>query len=47
MIGTVISRRLASLHELQTVYGTQDLYNLMDIIMVDDYNQGAAHGNGN
>jgi hypothetical protein len=47
VIGTVVSRRLATLHELETVYGSQDLYDLMDIIMVDDYNQGVINGNRN
>jgi len=47
VIGTVISRRLATLHELETVYGSQDLYDLMDIITVDDYNQGVINGNRN
>jgi hypothetical protein len=43
IIGAVISRRLATLHELETVYGTQDLYDLMEIIAVDDYNQGVMN----
>lgn len=47
VIGTVVSRRLATLHELETVYGSQDLYDLMDIIAVDDYNQGVINGNRN
>lgn len=38
MIGTIISRRLATLHEIDTVYGTQDIYDLMEIIAVDNYN---------
>lgn len=39
MIGAVVSRRLATLHELDTVYGTQDVYDLMEIAAVDDHNQ--------
>lgn len=46
MIGNIISRRLATLHQLETVYGTEDMYKLMDIIAVDDYNQGVINGNG-
>lgn len=38
-IGTVVSRRFASLHELSTVYGTQDLYDMLEIIAVDNHNQ--------
>ena len=29
---------MATLHELQTVYGVEDAYNMMEIIMIDDYN---------
>lgn len=39
MIGTVVSRRLATLHELDTVYGTQDMHDLMEIVAVDNHNQ--------
>lgn len=27
------------MHELQTVYGTQDLYDLLEVVMVDAYNR--------
>lgn len=37
-IGTVVSRGFASLHELDTVYGTQDLYDMLEIIAVDNHN---------
>lgn len=49
MIGTVISprNRMATLHELETVYGSQDLYDMMDIIAVDNYNQGVLNGDSN
>lgn len=43
IIGAVISRRLATLHELSSVYGTQDLYDLMEIIAVDEHNQGVMN----
>ncbi|WP_254926082.1 transcription elongation factor GreA [Bordetella genomosp. 11] len=33
-----MSRGLATLHELQSVYGAEDLYNLLEIIAVDAYN---------
>lgn len=39
IVGTVISRGLATLHEIDTVYGTQDLYDLLEIIAVDAHNQ--------
>jgi hypothetical protein len=37
-IGTVISKGMATLHELQTVYGSQDLYDLLELIAVDAHN---------
>jgi len=42
-IGAVISSRLATLHELQTVYGTEDLYAFLEVISVDAYNQAIAN----
>lgn len=38
MIGTIVSRRLATLHELDTVYGTQDMHDMMEIVAVDNHN---------
>jgi 4-diphosphocytidyl-2C-methyl-D-erythritol kinase len=38
-IGTVVSKGLATLHELDTVYGTQDLYDMLEIIAVDAHNE--------
>ena len=35
----MISRRLATLHELDTVYGCEDMWNLIEVSIVDDYNQ--------
>lgn len=37
-IGTVISRGFATFHELDTVYGTQDLCDMLEIIAVDNFN---------
>jgi hypothetical protein len=42
-IGTVISSRLATLTELDSVLGTEDLYNLLEIQTVDSYNQYLAN----
>ena len=52
MVGMVVSSKHATLHELQTVYGVQDLYNLAELIAVDAYNSRAVieaqqHANGN
>ena len=41
-IGTVISSRLATLRELDTVYGLEDLYTLLEILAVDAHNQQVA-----
>jgi hypothetical protein len=31
------------LHELQTVYGLEDAYDLLEIVQVDRYNEALAH----
>ena len=41
-IAVVVSSRLATMHELQTVYGFRDLYDLLEIIAVDNHNQRIA-----
>jgi hypothetical protein len=41
-IGTVVSSRLATLHELDTVYSTEDLYALLEIVAVDGHNRRLA-----
>jgi hypothetical protein len=38
-IGAVISSRLATMHELDTVLGAEDAYRLLEIVAVDAYNQ--------
>ena len=37
-IGAIVSRGLATLHELDTVYGTEDLHDLMEIMAIDTHN---------
>ncbi len=34
-----MSSRLATLHELGTVYGVKDLYDLIEVIVVDAHNK--------
>ncbi|MEX3628087.1 MAG: transcription elongation factor GreA [Burkholderia sp.] len=41
-IGAVLSRRLASIVELQTVLGQDDLHDLLEIIIVDSHNERIA-----
>lgn len=38
----MISAGKATLHELQTVYGTKDLYDLLEIVIVDAHNEWLA-----
>ena len=38
-IGMVISSKLASLVELDTMLGAEDVYDLLEIASVDAYNQ--------
>jgi hypothetical protein len=39
MIGAIVSKGMAKLHEFDTVYGTQDMHDFWEIIMVDNANQ--------
>jgi len=34
-----VSRKLATLKELQTFYSLEDAYNLLEIVMVDNHNE--------
>lgn len=38
----MVINRLATLHELQTVYSYEDLFDLLEILQVDAYNQTVA-----
>lgn len=42
-----MSSRLATLTELQTVYGVADAYNLLEILLVDLHNERRIRGNPN
>ena len=37
-----MSARMATLHELQTVYGVADAYNMLEVLNVDLHNQRVA-----
>ena len=43
MITAVINKRYATLYELQTIYGTEDLFNLYEILLVKMYNEEKAY----
>lgn len=42
LIGVIVARRLATLHELETIYSYEDALNLTEIILVQNYNEWAA-----
>lgn len=42
MVGVIISRNLATLHELQTVYSFEDALDMVEIIDVQGYNEWVA-----
>ena len=37
-IGAVLSSRMATMVELETVLGLEDLYNMLEVIAVDAFN---------
>jgi len=39
LIGFIVSNGKATLHELETVYGWEDAYDLLEIIVVDAHNR--------
>lgn len=42
MVGLVLSAKLATLHDLQTVYSYRDLLDLAEVAMVTGYNEWAV-----
>jgi hypothetical protein len=38
---------MATLHELQTVYGAEDMYNMLEVLVVDNYNERILSKQGN
>jgi len=42
-VGTVVSAGLATLHEVDTVLGLEDIYDLLEILAVDTENKRRAH----
>lgn len=42
-IGAVISAGKASLHECDTVYGLEDIYDILEIISVDAHNRNVMN----
>jgi hypothetical protein len=42
LVGVIAARKLATLHELQTVYSYEDALDMMEIITVQNYNEWVA-----
>lgn len=42
MIGAIVSARIATLHELETVYSLEDAYELLEVLSVDAINRRIA-----
>lgn len=42
---TLISKRIATLHELDTVYGVRDAYDMLEVVTIDDYNAALVNQN--
>lgn len=42
-IGMCVSAKFASLHELDTIYGLVDLYDMIEIFFVDAFNEREAN----
>lgn len=47
VIGTLVSSGKATLHELQTVYGVQDAYDLLEVLTVDLHNEKVMRADRN
>lgn len=43
-MAVIISERLATMHELETIYGSEDAYNFLEIIAVNNTNEMIARG---
>lgn len=41
-IGVIVSKRLATLVELDTILGTRDMHDLLEIIVIDAHNDRIA-----
>lgn len=43
MIGAIVSNKLATLYELQSVYGVEDLFDLYEVILVKLHNENVIY----
>jgi len=44
-IGVVVSSKLVTLHELDTIYGVEDLYDLLEILIINAHNEQVMKDN--
>lgn len=42
-IGAVVGHKLATLYELQTIYGSEDLFDLYEVILVRLHNENVIY----
>lgn len=38
-----MSSKMATLYELQTIYGVEDVYDMLEVLNVDNHNQELAN----
>lgn len=43
IVGVVISKRIATLFELQEIYSWEDLYDMYECILVNNYNESLLY----
>ena len=43
-IASLISAKAATLHELDTVYGMEDVYDMLEVLIIDSENARIARG---
>lgn len=46
-IAMVVSAKLATLHELDTVYSLEDMWDMLEVIAVDSHNSNLRESYGN
>ena len=43
-IASLVSAKVATLHELDTVYGMEDVYDMLEVLIIDSENARIARG---
>ena len=47
MLSILVSEKMATVYELQTVYSTEDTYLMFEILLVNKHNEGLSEQNDN